>query len=205
MNLSDDSRLTARVRGAPLDCVLAEVAALVGMEIRGGGGEAIVSSDLVDLPLAAALARLLGSRSYFLQLEGDRPLRLTFLGSSDPPRSPPATRPGASEVAPALRRALLDDPDVGSRQKALERVEAMPRLPAELIASVAEQDFDPSMRRRALDLLAARAGGDPAGRVAAEVLVRNDPDPAVREAAAAVLRANAAPSTAPEAPAQSAP
>jgi hypothetical protein len=190
MELSDDARLTARVRGVPLDCVLAEVASRVGMEVRGGVDAVPTASDLVDVPLAAALSRLLGSRSYLLQLEGDRPLRLTFLGSIDTPRSAPSARPGASEVAPALRRALLEDPDVRSRQSALERIETMPRLPAELVASVAEQDFDPSMRRRALDLLAARAGGDPAGRVAAEILVRNDPDPAVREAAAAVLRAN---------------
>jgi hypothetical protein len=205
VDLSDDARLTARVRGAPLDCVLAEVASLVGMEVRGGVDDASVSSDLVDMPLAAALSRLLGSRSYFLQLEGDRPLRLTFLGSIDAPRSAATARPGTSAVAPALRSALLEDPDSRARRSALDRVEALPRLPAELVASVAEQDFDPSMRRRALDLLAARAGGDPAGRVAAEILVRSDPDPAVREAAAAVLRAAVAtPSTAPS-PAQSTP
>jgi hypothetical protein len=206
MELSDGARLTAIVRGAPLHCVLAEVASLVGMEVRGGVDDASVSSDLVEVPLTAALSRLLGSRSYFLQLEGDRPLRLTFLGSIHPPGNAPAGRPSTSEVGPALRHALLEDPDLGSRRTALDLLEAMPRLPAELVASVAEQDFDPSMRRRALDLLAARAGGDPAGRVAAEVLVRNDPDPTVREAAAAVLRAHVAtPPNRQSASAQSAP
>jgi hypothetical protein len=204
MELSNNARLTARVRGAPLDCVLAEVASLVGMEVRGGVDDASVSSDLVDMPLRVALSRLLGSRSYLLQLEGDRPIRISFLGTGGDSRSAPTLLPRAEfDAAPAaLRKTLLEDPDVRKRQGALDRLEALPRLPTELVASVAEQDFDPSMRRRALDLIAARGGGDPAGRVAAEILVRNDPDPAVREAAAAVLRRTAV--TAPS-PAQSTP
>lgn len=197
MQLSDDARLTAEIRGAPLDCVLADIASLVGMEVRGSVDDAPVAADVVRTPLVTALSRLLGTRSYLLQFAGDRPLRLSFLGSQDPSQRTSAVPRTASEVAPALRSALLDDPDVGARRAALERIETMPRLPAELVASVAEQDFDPAMRRRALDLLAARATGDPAGRVAAEVLVRNDPDAAVREAAAAVLRANVATPTTP--------
>jgi hypothetical protein len=189
IEVSDAARLTGAIRDVPLDCVLEEIAAIAGMEIVGAVDDAPVSSNLVRTPAVTALSRLLGARSYLLQLEGERPVRISFLGPTTHSRPEPTTRArGAEVVSAALRHTALDDPDVTKRHEALDRVASLPRLPVEIVASVAEQDIDPTMRRRALDLLASRGDGDPAGRVAAEILVRNDPDPDVRAAAAEVLR-----------------
>jgi hypothetical protein len=201
LTITDGALVSGTTAGAPLACVLEEVARLTGAELRGTVDDATVAFDLRAVPLESAFSRLLQDRSYLLVFREERLARIALLGGSNgvalasPPASPETTtaisQPSGIDVE-GLRHDLLEEPRTSVRKAALDRLQAMPRPPIELVAKMAQDDFDPALRRQALSLIAAQSSLDPAGRAAAEVLVRNDPDPSVRATAAEVLAREAA-------------
>lgn len=201
--------MSGSVRGAPLHCVVAEVASLTGASVEGKAEDRRVSFAFAKVDVPAALSRILGARSYLLDFRAERLARITLIDGSAPPgaasagaprpaREPFASTPSgpaddASDELSEVRRILLDEPNLVARRDALTRLEALPRPPPELIAAVAQQDFDPTMRRRALELATRQSVPDVQLFSAAEVLVRSDLAPEVRAAAAELLRRRAAP------------
>jgi hypothetical protein len=205
LTIDEGQAVRGPTSGVPISCVIEEIARQTGAEVRGTADDVAVTFDLTGIPLGAALARLLEGRSYFLLFREGRLARISLLGDRALVAHASPTGSGGSRtdvghtVPPAaddavvgeLRSTLLENPHVGDRKAALDRLQSLPRAPTELLAKVAREDFDPGMRRQALFVIAALGELDGNARSAAEVLQRNDPDRSVREAAAAVLRTQA--------------
>ncbi|HWP66166.1 MAG TPA: hypothetical protein VNO26_09660, partial [Candidatus Limnocylindria bacterium] len=88
-----DGRVTASLRQAPLDAVIAALARETGAEVRGALPEPrTVTLDLDAVPLEAALERLLGSRSFTLTYDAEGRLKRLALpaGGATAAAAPPA-------------------------------------------------------------------------------------------------------------------
>jgi hypothetical protein len=96
-----DGRLTVRLSKAPVDEVLAEVAKATGAEIRGRPAPREVTAAFTDVPLAAALERLLGRQNFMLRYADGRPRIIDVVGTSS------ATPLAGSSGTPAIVSSLI--------------------------------------------------------------------------------------------------
>ncbi|HZP42535.1 MAG TPA: zf-HC2 domain-containing protein [Candidatus Binatia bacterium] len=89
-----DDLLSVHVVNMPIDALLAEIARQAGATVRGGPAGRAVSTSFDDVPLPAALSRLLGAGNFSLVYGDGRRLRVVELLGS-------AAAAGAAEPAPA--------------------------------------------------------------------------------------------------------
>ena len=156
--------LTADVAGTPVSRVMQEVGRLTGAEVRwlGAVGEEPISVRFTDVPLADAIARLVGPRSFLLVASAAGALppitRVVILASGERPVLEPETPRVRSEDA----EGALD-------------------------AAAALAPQAPAARRRAIDELARVAQQEPQAWMVLTELSRHEPDRAVREAARRAL------------------
>jgi len=165
--------LTAEIAGAPLRQVMEEVGRLTGAEVRwlGAAGDERISLSFADVPLADAIGRMLGARSFLLVAPAaGSPLsiiRVDILASGQAPRLEPDTPAAPSEHA--------DD-----------------ALDAALATALAHEE--PAARLRAIDELAQVAQQEPRAWMVLTELSNREADGAVRAAARQALDAGLAPS-----------
>jgi hypothetical protein len=155
-------RVSVAAAGTSLTAALADVARQAGLAVHGGalGGETAIAIELTDVPVEAALARLLRGGSYVLGYSGDR-LSDVWVLSAPPgapvarparaPQSPPASRlerltSGAAVATAVLVGQALRDPEP------VVRAEALARLPMDALGkdTVRAALADPHPEVRAL-------------------------------------------------------
>jgi hypothetical protein len=178
-------RVTVVAHDATLVRVVADVARQARLTIHGGvpGGDVPVAIELADVPVEAALARLLRGGSYVL---GYSDGRLSDVWLVSAPETPPAAvtrtaapRPARKPAEDALRRGLAD-PSPAAR---LAWLAAGQPVPAPILAEHALRDPEPAVRAEALARLSAHdAFGADVLRAATA-----DPDPEVRALAHGLL------------------
>jgi hypothetical protein len=96
----ENGRLTVSVVDAPLDRVLAQIAAVTQATVRGGVTPRTVSIDFKDMPLAKGLTRIFGAESFMLTYGSDGALRtIAMLGQGTAVAPPAPTAPSASPQA----------------------------------------------------------------------------------------------------------
>ena len=158
--------LTADVAGAPVSRVMQEVGRLTGAEVRwlGAAGEEPISVRFTDVPLADAIARLLGTRSFLLvaSAAGAPPpiTRVVILASGE-----------RRQLAPETPRVPSEDADGA--------------LDAAVATALAPEA--PAARLQAIDELARVAQREPQAWMVLTELSRQEPDRTVREAARRAL------------------
>jgi hypothetical protein len=158
--------LTADVAGTPVSRVMQEVGRLTGAEVRwlGDAGEEPISVRFTDVPLADAIARLLGTRSFLLfasAVGAPGPVtRVVILASGERPVLEPETPRVPSEDAEGALDAVV----------------------ATALALGA-----PAARLQAIDALARVAQQEPQAWLVLTELSRHERDRAVREAARRAL------------------
>jgi hypothetical protein len=166
----DAAAATARVSVAAaetsLTAALADVARQAGLTVHGvPAGETAVAVELTDVPVEAALARLLRGGSYVLGYAGDRVSDVWVLS--------------APVGLTAARPARATRPDLASRLARLSP--EMAAAPAVLVGH-ALRDPEPSIRAEALARLPMDGLGLDTVRAALA-----DPDPGVRALANRLL------------------
>jgi hypothetical protein len=136
--------LAIEADGVSLDAVLQAVGRAADMEIvTYGQNDALVSIELADLPIRAALARLLDEHSYTLKQDpvSGRPVKLWLMTPTDPaelesarraaqekarlsaaPQQKTPPEPIESEIARDLREELRALSDGGSEEEILQEL-----------------------------------------------------------------------------------
>lgn len=190
----DGGRLSLEASAEPLDVVLGAVGAAAGLEVPVlGEAGGTYSGQLRAVPLADALRRILGARSFMLQYRPDgSPERLVVLGAASAPAAKPSPEVEAPPVAAYVDIPSPDEEerfvverltarDLGARVVGVRR---LGRLPPERVAAIATplvgSEREPVVRAELATTL-GQAGG-PASVPLLERLL-GDPDPIVRRAA----------------------
>jgi hypothetical protein len=193
-----DGRVTVKVEAMRADRVLAEIARLTGTRISAPPAvlATLVTADLADVDLEAALPRLLPGCGHVLVFgpaaDGDlraRPVLQEVRLFPAPARIvvPPASsaRPGATSITVLLEK--LRDPDPAVRAASIEALgRSGPGVPVDRVLAAGLGDHDPRARLAALtsglpiprDMLFDHAQHDASPAVRAEALTqlpRNDP------------------------------
>ncbi|MCC6765603.1 MAG: hypothetical protein IT293_13160 [Deltaproteobacteria bacterium] len=159
-----DGRLSVRVVDAPLDRVLAEIAAVTRATVRGEVEARPVTIDFTALPIADGLARLLGAESFMLTYAGDGSLRTIDLLTRGAPAAP-APSVGS---APSPRPPLAEEEDqafVLQRPVAvagpLAAAVGSDEAPVGRVLHAAVMERDPAARAAARDAGLAAFARDP--------------------------------------------
>ena len=193
-----DGRVTVQVEAVRADRVLAEITRLTGTRISASPAvlETLVTADLANVDLEAALPRLLPGCDHVLVFgpaaEGGvqaRPVLQEVRLFPAPVRivAPPASsgRTGAAKVTVLLEK--LHDPDPAVRAASIEALgRSGPEVPVDRVLAAGLGDHDPRARLAALtsgltvprEILFDHAQHDTSPAVRAEALTqlpRNDP------------------------------
>jgi hypothetical protein len=173
-----DGRLSASIVAAPIRQVIGEIGGVTGVQVEGVAtlDDELVSTSFVDLPLANALERVLGARSFALVVGaeggGSHPSRIVILPGSRgstargaEPRPRVVARP---EMAVALDEATGMQPERAVRLEALGQLEAIAGEDPDarvVLGQLSADDTDEVVRDGARQALArSEAGAEPAVR-----------------------------------------
>jgi hypothetical protein len=193
-----DGQLTVKVEAMRADRVLVEIARLTGVRVSAPPAmlETLVTADLVDVDLEAALPRLLPGCDHVLVFGraaggGDRarPVLQEIRLFPAPARiaAPPAGSPRTVNTNVAVLLEGLHDPDPAVRAASIEALgRSGPEVPVDRVLAAGLSDHDPRARLAALtsgltvprEILFDHAQHDASPVVRAEALTqlpRNDP------------------------------
>ena len=168
--------LSASLVAAPIRQVVGEIGRLSGADVQGIAAldDERVSTSFVDLPLASALERVLGARSFALVVAAEggiaRPSRIVIL-PRDRGDAPPAAEPTAAprpEISVARDDATRVEAEPAVRLEAVSRLAVMAEHDPDarvILAQISAGDADEAVRQAAREALdAGTVGTEPGGR-----------------------------------------
>lgn len=172
-------RMTAHIKGASLQQVMAEVSRVSGAQLwwLHGVGEEVVTVEFRALPVAEALRRLLGPHNFLLVYtatrKGAQLTQIWITSRSQASGQPQRFGQAAGRSTP--RPSTEEEPSV------------ITPPPLAVVTQTALSDQDLAARLSAIEALGQQSRDDPRAHAILSRLAASDPNPQVREVAAAVL------------------